>query len=236
MRFLVFQHIAVEHPGSLRDFMRADGIAWDTVELDAGEQIPPLDGYAALLVMGGPMDVWEEAEFPWLTAEKAAIRAWVADLGRPFLGICLGHQLLAAALGGEVSRMAAPEVGIRDVALTRAAASDRLFAGLASPLQCLQWHGAEVKTLPAGAVVIAGNAACPVQAMRVGRHAYGIQFHVEVTPQTVPDWGRIPAYSAALEETLGCGAQARLEAETTARLDVLAAAARTAYDNFKRLV
>lgn len=88
MRILVFQHIAVEHPGSFREMMAADGIAWDTVALDEGAAIPCLEDYAALLVMGGPMDVWEEDRYPWLAAEKQAIRRWI-DLGRPFLGVCL---------------------------------------------------------------------------------------------------------------------------------------------------
>jgi len=83
MRVLVFQHIAIEHPGIFRDFLAADGVAWDAVELDAGDPIPPLDGYDALLVMGGPMDVWEEDAHPWLAAEKRAIRAAVAERAMP---------------------------------------------------------------------------------------------------------------------------------------------------------
>ena len=70
MKVLVFQHIAIEHPGIFRDFLREDGIAWDTVELDMGAAIPELEDYAALIVMGGPMDVWQEREHPWLIAEK----------------------------------------------------------------------------------------------------------------------------------------------------------------------
>ncbi|MFO1146430.1 MAG: type 1 glutamine amidotransferase [Rhodospirillales bacterium] len=233
MRILVFQHIAVEHPGSFRAMMAADGIAWDTVALDEGDAIPPLGGYAALLVMGGPMDVWEEDRHPWLAAEKDAIRRWVEG-GRPFLGVCLGHQLLAAALGGRVGLMPAPEVGIIDVALTDPA--DALFAGLASPLSCLQWHGAEVQVPPPGAVVTAGNDACRVQAMRVGTAAWGIQFHVEVTPQTVPEWSAIPAYAASLQRVLGDGGGARLEAATAARMAAFSAAAETVWANFRHLL
>jgi hypothetical protein len=100
MRLLVFQHIDCEHPGQLRQYLRQGRIEWRTIELDRGEPIPPLDNYDALWVMGGPMDVWDVEENPWLIAEKAAIRRWVRELDRPFLGLCLGHQLLADALGG----------------------------------------------------------------------------------------------------------------------------------------
>src|SRR5215470_17285074 len=143
MRFLVFQHIAIEHPGIFRDFMAADGITWDAVELDAGEEIPPLDRYDALWVMGGPMDVWEEDGHPWLAAEKRAIRAAV-ERELPFMGICLGHQLLGAAMGGRVAKAAQAEVGVLDVALTEAGRGDPLFQGMAPVFKALQWHGAEV--------------------------------------------------------------------------------------------
>ena len=101
-RILVFQHLRIEHPGIFRDFFKEDNVESTIIELDEGEQIPDLKDYDALWVMGGPMDVWEEAEYPWLIDEKAAIRKAVNELKMPYVGICLGHQLLADALGAEV--------------------------------------------------------------------------------------------------------------------------------------
>src|SRR6186713_2130471 len=98
MRLLVLQHLASGHPGIFRSFFARDGIAWDTIRLDRGEPIPMLEAYDALWVMGGEMNVWDVDEHPWLIEEKRAIRRWVRELQRPFLGICLGHQLLADAL------------------------------------------------------------------------------------------------------------------------------------------
>ena len=98
MKILVLQHADVEHPGSFHKLLQEDGHSWDAVELDAGEALPPIDGYDALWVMGGPMDVWQKDEHPWLKAEKAFIRDAVKGRGVPFLGLCLGHQLLAEAL------------------------------------------------------------------------------------------------------------------------------------------
>jgi len=100
MRILVFQHIECEHPGMFRNYFAELGVEWDVVELDQGQPIPNLNPYDALWVMGGPMDVWDVEEHPWLIQEKEAIRLWVKELKRPYLGLCLGHQLLADALGG----------------------------------------------------------------------------------------------------------------------------------------
>ncbi len=226
MRVLVFQHLEVEHPGSFREFWTERGVEWTTVELDAGDAIPPLEDFDLLAVMGGPMDVWEEDEHPWLVAEKAAIRRWVRELGRPYLGICLGHQLLAVACGGETARMARPEVGLETVELTEDGARDRLFAGLPETIEAFQWHGVEVTALPAGGVALARNGAAAVQAMRVGRHAYGVQFHPEIVAETVADWERIPEYKASLVKSLGAEAAGALAGVVTPRLPAFAETAR----------
>jgi len=238
MRLLVFQHIDVEHPGILRDFMAADGVAWDAVELDAGEPIPALDGYDGLVVMGGPMDVWQENEHPWLVAEKAAVREAVAERNMPYLGICLGHQILAEALGGEVGPMegGAAEVGVMPVELTAEGRTDPVLQDFAERFLCLQWHGAAVKRPPPGAAVLASSPACVNQAMRVGDRAYGFQYHVEVTEQTVADWAAVPEYERSLRETLGPDGLARFKTDVEAALPQFNAAARRLYDAFKALV
>lgn len=210
MRILVLQHLSVEHPGSFRELWRSRGHDWRAVELDEGEAIPSLDPFDLMVVMGGPQDVWEEDKHPWLVPEKAAIRRWVRDLRRPYLGICLGHQLLADALGGRVALMDRPEVGLADVEFTPEGRKDALFAGLGEAMQTFQWHGAEIKEVPSGAVVLARNSACATQAIRYGDHAYGLQYHVEITPDTVSDWESVPAYTASLQAALGPEKAARL--------------------------
>jgi GMP synthase-like glutamine amidotransferase len=106
MNVIVLQHVAVEHPGVFRDFFREDGLGVHTVELDEAEPIPNLEPFNVMVGMGGPQDVWEEDRQPWLRGEKEAIRNFVEEMKRPYLGICLGHQLLADALGGRVSKIA----------------------------------------------------------------------------------------------------------------------------------
>ena len=235
MRLLVFQHIPVEHPGIFRDFLAADGHDWQAVELDAGEIIPDLDDFDMLWVMGGPMDTWQEDAYPWLVDEKRAIREAVRERGMPFLGFCLGAQLLADALGGDVAAMATPEVGIMDVALTEEGRADPLFDGMASNVRCLQWHSYEVRTAPAGARVLCHSPLCGNQAFAVGGTAYGIQYHLELTPQTVPDWGEVPAYREALEHSLGPGALEALDREVAANLSEFNAGAERLYRNFLSL-
>ena len=235
-RVLVFQHISIEHPGIFREFMKADGVTWDAIELDEGEKIPSLDPYDALIVMGGPMDVFEEDKYPWLIDEKRAIRQWVLERRKPYLGLCLGHQLLADALGGKVGRMSTPEVGMLTVETTPEAKADVLLKGLGPTIDCLQWHGCEVTALPPDSTVLARSPACAVQAFRVGERAYGLQYHIELTDRTVAEWGAVPIYAESLEQSCGRGALGRLDADAKSRLPALASNARRLYDNFKALV
>ncbi|MBM3519030.1 MAG: type 1 glutamine amidotransferase, partial [Alphaproteobacteria bacterium] len=155
--------------------------------------------------------------------------------GMPFLGICLGHQLLGAALGGEVGPMARPEVGLCQVALTEAGRNDPLLAGSPDRFTVLQWHSSAVLAPPAGAVTLATSPDCAIQAMRFGRLAYGVQYHVELTQATVPEWACVPAYEAALDRVMGAGALHRLESAAAAQLATFNRDARRLYDNFVRL-
>lgn len=232
-RVLVFQHLDVEHPGVFRDFLAEDGIEYVPVELDVGEEIPPLAGFDALWVMGGPMDVWQEAEHPWLLPEQAAIREAVRERRLPFLGFCLGHQLLAAALGGRVGPAAEPEVGIMAVERCESAAGSPFLQGVPASCQVLQWHSAEVLALPPGAQALLRSPRCAVQAMSVGEHAFSMQFHVEITAETVPQWHAIPEYRQALERSLGVSGAQTLQASARDHLADFNALARRFYDNWR---
>ena len=121
--------------------------------------------------------------------------------------------MLADALGGVCSLLAEPEIGSLGGELTADGRADPLFAGIESHIQCLQWHSVEVKTPPEGARVLASSDACSCQAMRVGDNAWGIQFHVELQESTIPDWGQVPAYSEALDRTLGHDSLERMQAQ-----------------------
>ena len=203
MHILVLQHEQVEHPGIFRRFLEDDGHTWQAVHLNAGESIPPIDGFDALWVMGGPMDVWQEDEHPWLKEEKAYIKHAVKEKGTHYLGLCLGHQLLADALGGTVKPSVTPEIGVMNVQLTEVGATGVLLDGLPENFPSLQWHSAEITQMPAGAECLATSPACAVQAMSWGPRAYSLQFHIEVESDTFDNWKDIPAYSQALTDALG---------------------------------
>ena len=232
MKVIVFQHIAVEHPGIFRDFMKEDGISLDTVELDEGEIIPNLENYDALIVMGGPMDVWQEDEHPWLSLEKQAIRHAIVDLGLPFLGFCLGHQLMAEALGGKVGKMTEPEVGILNVELTKAGQASNFFSGIPQKFKSLQWHGAEVCEAPPDSLILAQSPICAIQALQYGETAFSMQCHIELLDSTVPDWGIVPEYKQSLEQTLGPGSLEKLIDDAAKQMNEFNHSARLIYNNF----
>jgi GMP synthase-like glutamine amidotransferase len=232
MKLLVFQHIDCEHPGSLRHFLEDDGIKWDAVNLHRGEPIPKLQDYDALWVMGGPMDVWDVADYPWLGPEKAAIRSWVCELNRPFLGLCLGHQLLADALGGTCGPQTPPEIGILEIGLTEDGRSDPLFAGMPARQKCLQWHSVQVVQPPQEATVLAISSACPVQSMRVGSNAWSMQYHVELEPDTVANWAQVPAYRGALMASVGEAGLEQMKSGADNNMPDFTACAGTLYRNF----
>jgi GMP synthase (glutamine-hydrolysing) len=199
---LVLQHAGCEPPGAYEDEARDQGVALDRILLDEQHELPDWRGYGGIVVMGGAMGAYEDETHPWLTAEKALIAEAVAA-GRPYWGVCLGAQLLAASLGARVTPGPRPELGVMGVRLSDAAATDPVFGSAPREFQTLQWHG-DTYELPAGALRLAESDLYEQQAFAIGR-AYALQFHLEVDSKLAREWMEIPAYVEELERLGGAG-------------------------------
>jgi len=186
VKVLVLQHVGCEGLGSLDGFFDKMGVDHEDVALFAGEKIPDdWDRYNGIVILGGPMNVYQETEYPFLADEDVLIKKALAVL-KPMLGICLGAQLIAKAAGAEVAAGHRKEIGWYDVNLTKDSGEDLLFKGLPRSFKVFQWHG-DTFNIPPKGVKLASSEIFPNQAFRVG-NAYGLQFHVEVTNRIIMDW------------------------------------------------
>ncbi len=185
MRVIVFRHVPFEGLGLIEPCLQERGISIEFADLYRPEApLPDASTAAGLIFMGGPMSANDD--LPYLRHELSFIRQ-AAGRGQPVLGVCLGSQLIAKALGARVYRNPVKEIGWYDIELTEAGRCDPLFAGLDRSQTVFQWHG-ETFDLPSGADWLASSAACAHQAFRVGSNIYGLQFHLEVTPEMIAGW------------------------------------------------
>jgi GMP synthase-like glutamine amidotransferase len=197
MRVLAFRHVPFEHLGLIGDALERCGVAYDYADPFRDET--PAEAaaeYDGLISMGGPMSANDG--LPGLRREMRAIEA-AAARGKPVLGVCLGAQLIARALGARVYRNPVKEIGWFEMSFTGAARRDPLFRNIPGPETVFHWHG-ETFDLPPGAELLASSRACHHQAFRAGRTVWGVQFHLEVTPDMIEDWCRQDANCGDMRE------------------------------------
>jgi len=185
MNVLVVMHVEAEGPGRFGAHLERAGALVRVVRLHLGETLPGPEAHDAVIVLGGPMNVYEEADHPFLGPETAFLRE-TRERGVPVLGVCLGAQLIARAAGAAVTRNPVEEVGWGAVALTAEAAADPLFRSLPPELPVFQWHG-DTFAIPPGGTLLATGEACRNQAFRVG-NSWGLQFHLEAERGMIARW------------------------------------------------
>ena len=199
-KILVFQHVPFEPLGTLDPLLKEAGFRIRYVNFGREPTArPALDRYAALIVLGGPMNADQIDAHPNLVTEVEIIREAV-ERDMSVLGICLGAQLLAKALGGSVARNKVPEIGWHHVQLTEAGSREPILAAFDSSQEVFQWHEDGI-SLPPDAVCLAGSAASPVQAFRYGEHAFGFQFHLEASRTLIERWLTVPDHQQVLSDT-----------------------------------
>ena len=239
MEVIVLQHIKVEDPGYIKDLMLKDGVNLTTIELDEGEKIPSdLNKFDAMFCMGGPMDTYMEEQYPLLIDEKKKIKEFVVTLKKPYLGFCLGCQLLGEAVGGNVVKSNPSEIGIMDVNFSAEKNNDSLFSSFPNKIKSLQWHSYEVGNLQSNkdVVILASSPITKYQIFKYQNHAYGIQFHIEIKDTTVNEWGCVPEYKSALEKQLGEGALEKFDKEAKSNMSQMNNYSEILYTNFKKII
>tara|TARA_Y100001970_G_scaffold200802_1_gene244333 strand:- start:370 stop:1095 length:726 start_codon:yes stop_codon:yes gene_type:complete len=236
---IVLQHIKIEDPGYIKDLMIEDGVNLTTCELDEGDKIPEdLSKFDAMFCMGGPMDTWMEKDYPWLIDEKKAIKKFVIDLKKPYLGFCLGCQLLGEIVGGKVVKSKNSEIGMLNIDFSENKINDLLFSEFPKMITSLQWHSYEVQELENNndITLLASSPETKYQIFKYRNHAYGIQFHIEVKKTTVEEWGCVPEYKSALEKQLGEGALEKFDKDSQKHMPTMNNYSEILYKNFKKLI
>ena len=239
MKILILQHIKIEDPGYIKDLMIKDKAELTTIELDEGEKIPKdLSKFDAMFCMGGPMDTWMEKDFPWLIEEKKKIKEFVVELNKPYLGFCLGCQLLGEVIGGKVVKTNNPEIGMLDINFLESRKLDKLFSEFPQKIISLQWHSYKVQGLEnfKDVTLIASSEETEYQIFKYKNHAYGIQFHIEIKDTTVNEWGCVPEYKKALEEQLGHNALEKFNQSAKDNMADMNNYSKILYKNFKKLL
>ena len=230
-RVLALQFVWDDPPGYLGEIMEDHSITCHVINVEA-EIIPDPAEYDALIAMGGPQHVGHNDTYPYLAGAEEAIRRAVAR-AVPYLGLCLGGQLLANAMGARVKKHTSPSIGFYRIQFTEAGKADPIFKGLPGYQQVIHWHE-DTFDLPEGAVLLATNSHTSNQTFRYGHSAYGTQFHIELTPAMLDVWLYYPEYRQEIVKALGEDAADKFVSDRAQLYPLYREHTRIMFENFLR--
>ena len=231
-RVLALQQYWDDPPGYLGEILQEHGIDCEVIKVDEAP-LPDASKFDAIIALGGPQHANAHDKYPYLAREKDFLRQ-VVEQDIPYLGICLGGQLLAGALGASVLRHHITEIGFYEVQLTDEGKNDPLFQGLPGYQQVIHWHE-DIFGLPDGAVRLATGENTVNQAFRIGQRAYGLQYHIEVTPEMFDTWFRCSDYKNRIDGILGPHSLEKIERDWLTRYSIYRSHAHTLFENFLKI-
>ena len=232
MSVLFIKHIDIEGPGTLGEFLDEKSIPYEIVDVSNGNALPSVTSqYKAIVILGGPMNVYEEDKYPFLKSEDLLIKTAIIE-GTPMLGLCLGAQLIAKAVGAKVGKAEEKEIGWFKVDLTDNGIKDPLFQGLEKEIDVFQWHG-DAFDIPENGLHLGSSKACSNQAFKYNNNVYGLQFHLEVTKDMVYEW--MDAYSDEISSMGNKVNREEIIEQADAFSESYNAQARIFYENFLKI-
>ena len=186
MNVLILKHAPMEGPGLIEEVLRKQNIPYQIHDLYLNASLPKPEAFSHVIILGGPMNVYEEDQYPFLKKEDLFLKEAI-QRGKSILGICLGAQLIAKALGAKVVKAPEKEIGWYEVSLTETGSQDSLFSTLPKTFPIFQWHE-DTFEIPSGAKLIVTSYGIPHQAFRYGENTYALQFHIEATEEMIRQW------------------------------------------------
>ena len=237
-KVIVFQHVHYEDLEKIEEYLLKKDLVIKKIKLYESQDIPKdLSQFSLMISLGGPMDTWMVKQFPWIVKEKNAIKEFVINLEKPFIGICLGCQLLGEVLGGKIQKSKFSEIGFFNLIAKETMNNDRNLSFFPKKVPVFQWHSYEVSELNNSEVTILGSSdITKFQIFKYKNHAYGIQFHMEVDENTIIKWSKVPELKNALEKYLGKNSIDELDILLRNNIQEMNNNTKKLYENFKNLM
>ena len=235
---MVLQHVEHEDLENIEEFFSTSKFEFTKIKLFKNQKIPKkLEDFSMMIVLGGPMDTWMEDKYPWLIDEKESIKRFVVDLKKPFLGICLGCQLLGEVLGARVLKSKKSEIGFCEVKSRKHLNKDKIFNFLPNNFEVFQWHSYEVKKIQdKNFKILVSSKSTDVQLFKYKDNAYGMQFHLEIKEDTIKKWLKINSNREYLRKFISEKDLSKFNEISVNKIHIISGLCEILVKNFSRMI